>query len=89
MIDPPPNGLPHDPDRGMPHELIFLPIISYINILLKIVMYTAGSGGANDDGRPQLERFDLTGEDDVWGLGVGCNGSSTSCSTRSKRATGR
>jgi xanthine dehydrogenase accessory factor len=27
-----------------------------------------------EDGRPRLERFDLTGEDDVWGLGVGCNG---------------
>jgi xanthine dehydrogenase accessory factor len=26
------------------------------------------------DGRPRLETFDLTGEDDVWGLGVGCNG---------------
>lgn len=27
-----------------------------------------------DDGEPRTERFDLTGEDDVWGLGVGCNG---------------
>jgi xanthine dehydrogenase accessory factor len=26
------------------------------------------------DDRPRLERFDLTGDDDVWGLGVGCNG---------------
>jgi xanthine dehydrogenase accessory factor len=26
------------------------------------------------DGRPRVERFDLTGDDDVWGLGVGCNG---------------
>ena len=26
------------------------------------------------DGRPRLETFDLTGDDDVWGLGVGCNG---------------
>ncbi len=26
------------------------------------------------DGRPRLEEFDLTGDDDVWGLGVGCNG---------------
>jgi len=26
------------------------------------------------EGRPFLERFDLTGDDDVWGLGVGCNG---------------
>ena len=25
-------------------------------------------------GRPRVERFDLTGDDDVWGLGVGCNG---------------
>ena len=23
---------------------------------------------------PHIERFDLTGDDDVWGLGVGCNG---------------
>jgi xanthine dehydrogenase accessory factor len=27
---------------------------------------------ADDESR--IERFDLTGEDDVWGLGVGCNG---------------
>ena len=27
-----------------------------------------------EDGRPRVERFDLTGDDDVWGLGVGCNG---------------
>jgi xanthine dehydrogenase accessory factor len=26
------------------------------------------------DGEPRIERFDLTGDDDVWGLGVGCNG---------------
>lgn len=26
------------------------------------------------DGEPHIERFDLTGNDDVWGLGVGCNG---------------
>ena len=26
------------------------------------------------DGEPRVERFDLTGDDDVWGLGVGCNG---------------
>ncbi|GAB3316213.1 MULTISPECIES: XdhC family protein [Haloplanus] len=26
------------------------------------------------DGRPRVEQFDLTGDDDVWGLGVGCNG---------------
>lgn len=26
------------------------------------------------DGRPCIERFDLTGNDDAWGLGVGCNG---------------
>jgi len=26
------------------------------------------------EGRPRVERFDLTGDDDVWGLGVGCNG---------------
>ncbi|MFB6233719.1 MAG: XdhC family protein [Haloarculaceae archaeon] len=26
------------------------------------------------DGHPRLETFDLTGDDDVWGLGVGCNG---------------
>jgi xanthine dehydrogenase accessory factor len=25
-------------------------------------------------GRPRVEQFDLTGDDDVWGLGVGCNG---------------
>lgn len=34
-------------------------------------------GIANDvlaDGRPRIETFDLTGDDDVWGLGVGCNG---------------
>jgi xanthine dehydrogenase accessory factor len=27
-----------------------------------------------EGGRPILETFDLTGDDDVWGLGVGCNG---------------
>ena len=27
-----------------------------------------------EDGTPRVERFDLTGDDDVWGLGVGCNG---------------
>lgn len=26
------------------------------------------------EGRPHVEQFDLTGDDDVWGLGVGCNG---------------
>lgn len=26
------------------------------------------------DGDPRVETWDLTGEDDVWGLGVGCNG---------------
>ena len=26
------------------------------------------------EGQPRVERFDLTGDDDVWGLGVGCNG---------------
>jgi xanthine dehydrogenase accessory factor len=26
------------------------------------------------DGEPRVEQFDLTGDDDVWGLGVGCNG---------------
>lgn len=26
------------------------------------------------DGTPRVETWDLTGEDDVWGLGVGCNG---------------
>ncbi|MFT4946479.1 MAG: xanthine dehydrogenase accessory factor, partial [Natronomonas sp.] len=26
------------------------------------------------EGRPRVEQFDLTGDDDVWGLGVGCNG---------------
>ena len=26
------------------------------------------------DGDPTLETFDLTGDDDEWGLGVGCNG---------------
>lgn len=25
-------------------------------------------------GEPRVEAYDLTGEDDVWGLGVGCNG---------------
>jgi len=25
-------------------------------------------------GRQRVERFDLTGDDDVWGLGLGCNG---------------
>ena len=27
-----------------------------------------------EDGTPRVEQFDLTGDDDVWGLGVGCNG---------------
>ncbi len=27
-----------------------------------------------DAGAPRIESWDLTGEDDVWGLGVGCNG---------------
>ncbi|RXK47983.1 XdhC family protein [Halorientalis pallida] len=27
-----------------------------------------------DCGQPRVERFDLTAGDDVWGLGVGCNG---------------
>ena len=26
------------------------------------------------DGHPRIETFDLMGDDDVWGLGVGCNG---------------
>lgn len=26
------------------------------------------------DGKPRIKRFDLTGNDDGWGLGVGCNG---------------
>jgi len=26
------------------------------------------------EGCPRVEQFDLTGDDDVWGLGVGCNG---------------
>jgi xanthine dehydrogenase accessory factor len=26
------------------------------------------------EGRARVEQFDLTGDDDVWGLGVGCNG---------------
>jgi xanthine dehydrogenase accessory factor len=30
-----------------------------------------------DAGTPRLERFDLTADDDVWGLGVGCNGVTT------------
>jgi xanthine dehydrogenase accessory factor len=25
-------------------------------------------------GRPRIETYDLTGDDDVWGLGMGCNG---------------
>lgn len=27
-----------------------------------------------DVGEPRIKQFDLTGDDDVWGLGVGCNG---------------
>jgi xanthine dehydrogenase accessory factor len=27
-----------------------------------------------EDGTPRVEQFDLTSDDDVWGLGVGCNG---------------
>ncbi|WP_435347616.1 XdhC family protein [Haloarchaeobius sp. HRN-SO-5] len=27
-----------------------------------------------DDGEPRVETWDLTGDDDVWGMGVGCNG---------------
>jgi len=27
-----------------------------------------------EEGRPRVEQFDLTGDDDTWGLGVGCNG---------------
>jgi xanthine dehydrogenase accessory factor len=27
-----------------------------------------------DDGTPRIERFDLTGDDGEWGLGLGCNG---------------
>jgi len=27
-----------------------------------------------DDGRPRVETYDLMEDDDVWGLGVGCNG---------------
>ncbi len=27
-----------------------------------------------DDGEPTVKTFDLTGDDDVWGFGVGCNG---------------
>ena len=27
-----------------------------------------------EDGTPRVETWDLTGDDDVWGLGVGCNG---------------
>jgi len=27
-----------------------------------------------DAGEPRLETFDLMGDDDIWGLGVGCNG---------------
>ncbi|MFB6107743.1 MAG: XdhC family protein [Haloplanus sp.] len=32
------------------------------------------AAAVREDGRPRLETFDLTGDDDVWGLGVGCNG---------------
>ena len=32
------------------------------------------AGEVRADGTPRVERFDLTGDDDVWGLGVGCNG---------------
>lgn len=32
------------------------------------------AGTVRDDGELQLQRFDLTGDDDVWGLGLGCNG---------------
>ncbi|MFC4247389.1 XdhC family protein [Natribaculum luteum] len=27
-----------------------------------------------DDGAPRVETWDLTGDDDTWGLGIGCNG---------------
>ncbi|WP_137289255.1 XdhC family protein [Natronorubrum halophilum] len=27
-----------------------------------------------ESGRSRIERFDLSGDDDVWGLGIGCNG---------------
>lgn len=32
------------------------------------------AGEVLDEGRPRIETFDLMGDDDVWGLGVGCNG---------------
>ncbi|WP_251342772.1 XdhC family protein [Haloplanus halophilus] len=32
------------------------------------------AGEVRETGRSRVERFDLTGDDDVWGLGVGCNG---------------
>lgn len=32
------------------------------------------AGEVLDAGEPRIEVFDLTGDDDVWGLGVGCNG---------------
>ncbi|WP_435068741.1 XdhC family protein [Haloplanus sp. C73] len=32
------------------------------------------AGEVRETGQPRVERFDLTGDDDVWGLGVGCNG---------------
>ena len=32
------------------------------------------AGEVLDAGEPRIETFDLTGDDDVWGLGVGCNG---------------
>jgi len=32
------------------------------------------AAAVREEGRPRVEQFDLTGDDDVWGLGVGCNG---------------
>jgi len=32
------------------------------------------AAAVREAGRPRVEQFDLTGDDDVWGLGVGCNG---------------
>jgi xanthine dehydrogenase accessory factor len=32
------------------------------------------AGEVLSDGEPRIETFDLMGDDDVWGLGVGCNG---------------
>ncbi|WP_435079058.1 XdhC family protein [Halococcus sp. AFM35] len=32
------------------------------------------AGDVLDAGQPRIETYDLTGDDDIWGLGMGCNG---------------